>query len=188
MQNTCIRKRFRVLLLIACVVLLTGFTVVSEMPFNGDIVFHEIALTIPDSFIRDSTQSSEDVWIFEKGFYSKYIILTRSDYSGSELAALDRYAQSMKNAGVNVRRETLLERNAVFSRYTRYDQYCQEMLFAHEGSLYAIALRCGNEKEFRDLLQTVSLDPVSGPADTSDRVAKRRPSTVFGRIMDYISD
>lgn len=96
MKIACVRKYLGVLLLIACMVLLSGFTAVSDMPFNGDIVFHEIALSIPESFIRDSTQSSEDVWIFEKGFYSKYIILSRSDYSGSEHAALDRYAQSIK--------------------------------------------------------------------------------------------
>lgn len=177
-----------ILMLIASLLMLTGFSPASDMPFNGDIAFHEISLTIPSSFIRDSTQSSEDVWIFEKGFYSKYIILSRSDYSGNEEEALDSYAQYMKEMGADVQRVTFLQKNAILSRYTRNDQYCQEILFAYEDSFYAVALRRGNETEFQDLLNTVRLGSEEISSGSEEKMPHRRPSTMFGRIMDYFSD
>ena len=37
-----------------------------RMPFNGKIEFHDITAVIPSDFIRDSTQSKDDLWVFEK--------------------------------------------------------------------------------------------------------------------------
>lgn len=42
-----------------------------QMPFNADIQFHDIALTVPERFIRDSSQSKEDLWVFEHDNYSE---------------------------------------------------------------------------------------------------------------------
>ena len=35
----------------------------TKMPFNGKIEFHEISLVVPERFVRDSTQSTEDLWL-----------------------------------------------------------------------------------------------------------------------------
>ena len=51
-----------------------SLTACSQMPFNGDIEFHDISLTIPERFIRDSTQSNDNLWVFECDNYSEYII------------------------------------------------------------------------------------------------------------------
>ena len=40
-----------------------------SMPFNGTVEFNRISLTVPTRFVRDSTQSNEDLWIFEHGNY-----------------------------------------------------------------------------------------------------------------------
>jgi hypothetical protein len=126
-------------------------------PFNGPITFHELALTIPKNFIRDSTQSTQDAWLFEKGFYSRMIILTRNDQSGDVEAGLNSYRERMKEIGAASERTTFLELPAVHSTYTKDGTYCQEILFVYHGSYYAIALRGGDEEEFRDLLATVSI-------------------------------
>ena len=113
------------------------------MPFNGPITFHELALTIPDGFIRDSTQSTQDAWLFEKGFYSRLIILTRNDQNGDVDASLDSYRERMKEIGAASERTTFLDQPAVHSAYTKDNTYCQEILFIYHGSYYAVALRGG---------------------------------------------
>ena len=67
-------------LLLSVLLLLSGcFGPTYNMPFNGDIVFHDLSLTIPRDFIRDSPQSNDDLWAFEKGMYKQIIILHRTD-------------------------------------------------------------------------------------------------------------
>ncbi len=129
----------------------------SDMPYSGDIRFHEMTATIPGSFVRDSTQSREDLWIFEKGFYSELIILSRSDITGDVGASLDDYVAYMKEQGADSQRETFLQMEAVSSVYTKDGVFCQEMLFAYNGSFYAIALRGGTEDEFQSLLNTIRI-------------------------------
>ena len=154
---------FAFLLLIALIFCLGGCRSLfgssngGDMPFNGPVTFHELALTIPEKFIRDSTQSTQDAWIFEQGFYRRMIILTRSDQVGDADEALDRYADSMSEVGAASERTTFLELPAVHSAYTKDNTYCQEILFIYNGSCYAIALRGGDEAEFRDLLATISI-------------------------------
>ena len=145
------------LLMIVMVLGLAGCGNGSDMPYNGDIAFHEIHVTIPDGFIRDSTQSGEDTWIFEEGFYTKIIILNRSDITGDTAASIDGYAAYMAQQGADSRQTTFLDKDAVLSTYTLEDTFCQEMLFAHNGSFYAVALRGGTEAEFKALLDTVEI-------------------------------
>lgn len=136
---------------------LTGCGFGSDMPFNGDVCFHEMNVTIPTSFIRDSTQSNDDLWLFEKDRYSELIILSRKDITSEESAALDSYAAYMQEQGVDVSHETFLDMAAIHSTYTRDGVFCQEMLFAYNGSFYAIALRGGTKEAFRSLLNSVSI-------------------------------
>ena len=66
LQSTTLRPRnlLALFLLAATMLCLVGcrsfFNLPQDggMPFNGPITFHELALTIPDGFIRDSTQST----------------------------------------------------------------------------------------------------------------------------------
>ena len=129
----------------------------SDMPYNGDVAFHEITVTIPENFIRDSVQSKEDLWIFERGMYTQLIILTRNDIAGDVAASMDTYAQYMQDKGADVQRTTFMDMDAVASTYMLEEQFCQEMLFACNGSAYAIALRGGTEDEFQSLLDTVDV-------------------------------
>ncbi len=129
----------------------------SRMPFNGDITFHELTMTVPDSFIRDSTQSDDNGWVFEKGGYKQMIIVTRSERTQDADTTLQSYAESMTEVGATTEITEYLGCKGVRSAYTRNEMFCQEMLFIHGTSIYAIALRGGTEAEFDDLLGTVKL-------------------------------
>ncbi|MBQ3101129.1 MAG: hypothetical protein IJC50_09075 [Clostridia bacterium] len=125
------------------------------MPFNGDVKFYDVSLTIPEDFIRDSTQSDENGWVFEKNYYSQMIIITRSNVVGDVGELLDGYMEQMHQMEFESQRTTFRERDAVLSEYTLNEQYCREMCFPHEDSLYFVALRGGTEEEFYTLLDTI---------------------------------
>ena len=69
------------MILLFLLTFLSGCIGSSKMPFNGDITFHEITLTVPERFIRDSTESNDDLWVFEHDGYSEYILISRTDAS-----------------------------------------------------------------------------------------------------------
>ena len=138
------------------ILLLTGCAGRSDMPFNGLLTFHEITAVIPSSYVRDSTQSSADLWVFEQGGYSKTILLSRKDIQGDQDASIDGYVAYMQSEGSDSARGTFLNTDAVLSTYTKENQYCQEMLFVYNGSFYSVALRGGTEEEFQSLLDEVN--------------------------------
>ncbi len=148
--------------IIIMVVFLSGCVPTSVMPYNGDIRFHEISLYIPKDFIRDSTQSDENGWVFEKNYYSQVIIMTRSDAGEDISAQIDSYMEYMRSKDCQSDRTTFRDREALLTIYTLNDQYCQELCFPHESSLYFVALRGGTEEEFQALLDTI------GFAETTD--------------------
>lgn len=147
-------------------VLMALFTLVScgfgsDMPYNGDIIFNGITVSIPQNFIRDSTQSANDLWVFEKGFYKQLIILSRNDLSGEIAEVLDGYVDYMKSMECDSKRTTFAGCEAVHTTYTKDGQYCQEVLFVYNSSTYAIALRGGTEEEFKSLLDSVKLNALA---------------------------
>lgn len=152
----------------------------STMPFNGEIAFHKISLTIPDNYIRDSTQSTADFWVFEKGFYSQYIMLSRKDLQGHTDDVLNNYIDYLRAQGVDSQRDTFLQTEAVRSESSQQDMVWREMLFAHDGSLYAIAMRGGTAEELQTLLDTVVLH-----SETPEIVAQPDNRTIFERIFGY---
>ena len=147
-------------LALLAIIVCSGFSFFpkSDMPFNGDIVFHDISLTIPRSHIRDSTQSSDDLWIFEKGFYSKSILLSRKDLQGDIDDVLDNYIAYLNSQGPRSERDTFLGLEAVRSAYLESNKPWREMLFVYNDSIYAVATRGGSEEEFLSLLDSVSLN------------------------------
>lgn len=129
----------------------------SQMPFNGEIKFHNISLTIPERFIRDSTQSNDDLWIFEHNNYSEYIIISRKDIAGDVQSSLTDYVQYMKENGAESEIITFLNDDAVLSTYYQDDVFCQEILFAYNNSFYAVALRGGTQNGFEEIIETINL-------------------------------
>ena len=127
------------------------------MPFNGDVTFHDLKITIPTSYIRDSTQSDQDLWIFEQDGYEQVILLSRVDQQGDADQLLDEYVTLMQERQASAQRTTFLDQGAVHSTYTQDGTYCQEMLFLYNGSCYAIALRGGTENDFSELLNSAGL-------------------------------
>ena len=85
--------------IILAIIFVFSLSACSQMPFNGDIEFYDISLTIPERFIRDSTQSNDNLWVFESDNYSEYIIISRKDVTGETQSALTDYAEYMKENG-----------------------------------------------------------------------------------------
>ena len=85
-------KRRIISFILIAVMLVSFASCGGNMPYNGDIVFHDIKVYIPQSFIRDSTKSSDEAWVFEKGFYKEFIIIKRDAVSEDASAELDSYA------------------------------------------------------------------------------------------------
>lgn len=138
----------------------------NKMPFNGNIQFHDIKAVIPDDFIRDSTQSNEDMWIFEKGSYRKYIIIQRSDIKTDVDTDLDDYVQLMLERGADSSRGKFLNVEAVLTTYYLDDLYCQEILFVYNDMYYAFTLRGGTEEEFQSLLNDLNTPDTIENTDT----------------------
>lgn len=128
-----------------------------QMPFNGDITFHKISLTVPERFIRDSTQSTEDVWVFEHNNYSEYILISRKDIDGDASAWLNAHVRYMEGNGANSEIVSFLNGDAVVSTYYLDDVFCQEVVFPYDNSFYAVALRGGTENGFREITATIKL-------------------------------
>lgn len=136
-----------------------------DMPFHGRIQFHDLTVVIPEEYIRDSTQSNEDFWVFEQGFGRKLILLQRSDLSGTTDEVLDSYAAAMRERGAESVRGEILLTDAVLSTYTLEDQSCREIVLVYGDSCYAFALRGGTEEEFQALLDDLNT-PETLPAGT----------------------
>ncbi|MBR5472798.1 MAG: hypothetical protein IKU82_02280 [Clostridia bacterium] len=129
----------------------------SQMPFNGTIEFHDISLTIPERFIRDSTQSNDDLWIFEHSNYSEYVIISRKDVTGEVQSSFEDYVEYMHENGAESEIVTFLNDSAVLSTYYLEDVFCQEILFEYNNSFYAVALRGGTQSGFKEITDTINL-------------------------------
>ena len=132
-----------------------------RMPFNGEIVFHDISLTVPERFVRDSTQSDDDLWVFEHDNYSEYIIISHSDITSEVKSALTDYSEYMKENGAESEKTFFLDNYAVLSTYYKDNKICYEILFAYNDCFYAVALRGGTQDGFDEITDTVSLIALS---------------------------
>ena len=143
-------------LLFAVLMLCTGCFRTYNMPFNGDIVFHDLSLTIPEDFIRDSSQSNDDLWAFEKGWYKQIIILQRSDASENEPEQIKELMEFYESIGGTTASIDGYE-NAYKAEYTKDDVLCREVVFVYYDSVYAIAMRGATEEAFSAFLSTISV-------------------------------
>ena len=154
------KKTLAVIFAVILVILSSGCSRVN-MPFNGDIQFHSITLTVPQRFIRDSTQSNNDLWVFEHGNYSEYMLISRKDITGDISASLSAYADYMKENGAESSIISFLGSDAVASSYYLENVFCQELLIPYDGSFYAIALRGGTESGFQEITDSIHLSGIS---------------------------
>lgn len=178
----CRRTGYICLLVILSAALFCGAQAFAlEMPFNGEIAFHKIFLTIPESYIRDSTQSTEDFWIFETGWYSKYIMLSRRDLDTDVDEYLDGYMEYLRSQGAQSGRENFLGLEALRSAQMDGEQSWQELMLVHDGSAYALALRGGTQEEFDRLLEGVAVH------DEAPQIAVQEDArTPIDRLMGYL--
>ena len=180
-MKLCFRRLLPVLL---AVMLFCGAQAsAGDMPFNGEMAFHKISLAVPESFIRDSTQSTDDFWVFEKGWYSQYIMLSCSALNSDAGAYLDGYMKYLHAQGADSHREDFLGLEAVRSSQMDGGRNWQELMFVHDGSVYAVALQGGTEDAFSALLDTVAVHE-----EEPQIAAKADGRGPLRRMMDYLFD
>lgn len=148
-------KKIMPAVLLALCILLTSCSL-TDMPFNGPIEFHDLAMTIPEKFVRDSVQSTDDLWIFEYDQFSEYILISRKESSADVKTTLEKNMEYMVGEGAQCQLVTFLGVDALMSTYTLDEVFCQEMLLPCNGLFYAVALRGGTEADFQALLDTIS--------------------------------
>lgn len=125
----------------------------TKMPFNGEVNFHGMQITIPDSFIRDSTQSTDNQWVFEHGGYQQYIVLMFHE----EAADLEQYRDSMLANGCDSAIEEGCD-GAVVSSWTEADgNFRQEKLLLRGGHTYVVMLHNGDEAAFKTLTLSIGM-------------------------------
>ena len=149
------KKVLAVILLVAMVATLAGCGSGVKMPYNGDITFHKICLTVPTRFIRDSTQSNVDTWLFERAYYTEYLLVMRKDFEGDVAESLQNYVRYMNGNGGNSEQIDFRDGKAVHTTYTKDDLFCQEILFVYGDSVYAVALRGGTTEGFQEIVDTI---------------------------------
>lgn len=169
-------------LAVICTLLPCAFAAGVNMPFNGDVRFHGICVTVPDSYIRDSTQSNADFYLFEKGWFSSVIMLSREDAPDDTEEWMNGYMEYLLARGAHSERTKFLGMRALESQQLRGGVLWQEMYFACGDSLYAVAISGGDEEEFRTLLDTVRIDDGSGLAYES---VPKEDTNILDRILRY---
>ena len=155
-------KTRRILCLALCFILLATlagcFQNKSDMPFNGELSFHGLKLTIPTEYIRDSTQSTEDIWLFEQGWYKKTIILLHRQIQEEPETYLAAYANAMEGQGVRVEQTPFMGLSAFkCSDDKEGGVLWQELSFVYNGAFYAIAMNGATEAEFSAFLHSVTI-------------------------------
>jgi len=147
------------LCLVLIAVLAGCFQNKSDMPFNGQVTFHSLQLTIPEEYIRDSTQSTDEAWLFEQGWYKKTIVLLCRQIQEEPESYLTAYATGMESLGIQADSVTFLGMQAVKCSATKEDGvFWQEVSFVYNGAFYAVAMNGGTQAEFQALLDTAALN------------------------------
>jgi hypothetical protein len=149
-------KKIMPAVLLALCILLTSCSL-TDMPFNVPIEFHDIAMTIPEKFVRDSVQSTDDLWIFEYDQFKEFILISRKESTADVATTLENNLEYMLEQGAQSEIVKFLGVDALMSTYTLDDMFCQELLLPYNGAFYAIALRGGTEADFQALLETVGM-------------------------------
>ena len=147
------RKLLSILLTtILCAVAFCGCLRRGNMPFNGDVEFHGIKVTIPVSYVRDSTQSSDELWVFEHGNYDKYIMISCKPAKSKD--AVKSYAGFIESQGGSAEDVQLADLDAVRLTYTQDNKETRETVFVMDDHIYAIALRGSDDAEYQELIDS----------------------------------
>lgn len=114
-------------------------------------------MTLPDGYVRDSTESTADLWIFEKGFYREYVMLMRKELTGDAAALMNSYAAYLTEQGAISVGTIFKGHEALRSSMNQGGVLWQEVYFVHGDSTYAIAMRGGSEADFDAIINTVRM-------------------------------
>lgn len=119
-------KVYIIVLIVLCIILIFGFVMkgkTSTIPFNGSVVFYDLSIEIPKDFIRDSTKSNDNQYVFEKNNYDVIIVISKQNTNGYSL-------RNMVNSAKNENGTVLYSNN----EYTKCD-----IKYMLNGGVYSFA-------------------------------------------------
>ena len=127
----------------------------TDMIFNGNVQFHGMKIIIPDDFVKDSNESTDELWVFEKGNYDEYILLSYKTPEDPS-SAMHAYADSISEKGANIQDGWFIDDEAIMASYTSNDdKETYEIMFAHGDGLFSIAYRGGTQDDIYAITDTV---------------------------------
>lgn len=134
-----------------------------EMELGGATTFYDVEYRIPTFYIYDSTQSKENFAVYESGWYSKLLLMSRGAVKKDPARLhLESYAEGVKKVGAHYCEFIEFKGvEAVLARYNVEDKPCTEVFFVYGNSTYAIALRGETEENFNIFIDAVKLIPIS---------------------------
>ena len=135
----------------------------TEMELGGTGTFYDVEYKIPSYYIFDSTESKENFVVYESGWYSKILLMSRGGVTKDPARLhLESYAEGVKEFGAHYCE--FIEFNgveAVLAKYNVEDKPCTEVYFVYGNSTYAIALRGETEENVDIFMSAVKLLPLS---------------------------
>ena len=173
-----------VLVVALAVILLVGCTGKSgKMPFNGEVTFHDMNVTIPSSFIRDSTQSKEDVWVFERDNYKSYIMLIHGalEMQGG-MSTPEKYSESLRSTGATSEVKSFNGYPCVYTTSVANNgMYATETVFFVGDTSYALTMCTANEAdmaEYQTVYDSLSFSGVAPGGSSPNSSAKNNGGNV----------
>ena len=151
-----------ILLMAICMIVLTGCGMdngMSDMPFNGEVFFHDLSIEIPEDFIRDSTKSNENQYVFEKDNYNVVIVLSKQNTNGYSLRNIVNGAESENGTVLNYDDEyTTCDIEYILSDGTYSYTHSQ----IYNDDRYQIIVQGKNEADVKSVYDTVMAEAVIG--------------------------
>ena len=157
-------KRLCVIMLALCIAAgaLSSCGKGSETSSGGKLSFHDITAVIPEGFTWVSSESTDDLWVFEKGGYEEVLIFSRNDFEKTASDTLLGLMDFYNSTGGSAELGAYLGGDALMASYEQDGLYCREITFIYGNSLYAIALRGGTQEDFNALLRGVDTPDTAG--------------------------
>ena len=112
-----------------------------ENPNSGVVEFNDITLTIPDGYIRDSTQTNETTKTWESDNYSKIVRIVayaRTELDENQLAQIMQNQKGVATGNVDIKFTEFLDNTAIESVYPTENGQVRDIVFNTNNFTYEL--------------------------------------------------
>ena len=160
------------------------------MPFNGEVTFHDMNVTIPSSFIRDTTQSSDDIWVFECNNYKSYIMLIHGalEMQGG-MTSPEEYCESLQSTGAASEVTSYRGYPCVYTTsVTNNGMYATEAVFFVGDTSYALTMCTTDEDDMAEYQTVYASLSFAGGDLTTDGPDAQSPVEPYKQVLQLFRD